>query len=342
MPLNEIENNLEHWIDTVYGTTTIPELEKLKADLIGKTGVLTSAFKFMSTLSVEDKKKYGEKLNKVKAKLEETIRLQKNKISEFEIRAKLEAESLDITLPIPDPVLGAAHIISSNIRHIRQYYSSRGFLVLDGPEVETEFYNFDALNIPSHHPARQSHDTFYLDEFPNTLLRTHTSTVQIRTLQKHGGPIRMISIGKVYRSDDLDATHSPMFHQIECLVVDRNPISISNLKSELEKLLEFFFETKVDIRFRPSYFPFTEPGMEVDCKYMKKDNKLVISKDGDKWLELGGAGIVHPNVYKHCGFNDQQLYGFAFGFGLERLIMLKTGIQDIRDLYSTDTRWLKR
>lgn len=344
MPLNEIENNLEHWIETIQTAISISDLEKLRLSLLGKHGILTSAFKSMHSLTSDEKKLYGEKLNIIKDKLEITIRKQKKTISERDITQKLTKEILDVTLPVLDAEIGGTHIISKSIQKIRQYYQARGFLVLDGPEIDNEFHNFDALNIPKHHPARQSHDTFYIDGFDEILLRTHTSTVQIRTMMEIGAPIRMISIGKTYRSDNLDATHSPMFHQIEGLVVDKNPVSVGHLKKELQKLLAFFFEVKniddVAVRLRPSYFPFTEPGVEVDCKYARRDNRLIITKDGNEWLELGGAGMVHPNLYKYCKL-EGKLYGFAFGFGLERLIMLKNGIQDIRNLYDTDIRRIK-
>lgn len=344
MPLNEIENNLEHWMEIIQATESMNELESLRLAIIGKKGVLTSAFKFMNNLEHSEKKVCGEKLNKAKESLENAFRNRKKKISDLEIEQRLGSETLDVTLPVLNSEIGGTHIISKNIKRVREYYQARGFLVLDGPEIDDEFHNFDALNISKHHPARQSHDTFYIDGFDEMLLRTHTSTVQIRTMMENGAPVRMISIGKTYRSDNLDATHSPMFHQIECLVVDKKPISIGHLKRELQKLLAFFFEIEnideVAIRLRPSYFPFTEPGVEVDCRYTKKDCKLVITKDGDRWLELGGAGMVHQNVYKACGL-EEKLYGFAFGFGLERLIMLRNGIQDIRNLYDTDKRWIK-
>lgn len=318
------------------------DLENIKSDILGKSGLLTSAFKYMANLSHDEKKSFGEKLNISKMKIEEAIKIQRKKLEDFLISEKLKNETVDITLPVCFSKVGSRHIISRSISDFRRYYQSRGFLVLDGPEVEDEYHNFDALNIPKHHPARQSHDTFYMDGgFEGRLLRTHTSCVQIRTMVERGVPVRMISMGRVYRSDDLDATHSPMFHQIEGLVVDRNPINIGHLKSELKKLVSFFFETDdVSIRFRPSFFPFTEPGMEVDCKYMKKDGKLIITSEGDRWLELGGAGMVHPNVFEMCGIKS-EVYGFAFGFGIERLIMLKHGIQDIRNLYDTDIRILK-
>ena len=341
MPLMEIEKNLEYWVKTILGASSTQELERLKADIIGKSGVVTSAFKLLKDASAEDKKTLGEKLNKIKTQIEDAISQQRKKLEDYAISEKLKNETLDVTLPVENDHFGGLHIITQSLRRIRDHYAARGFLVLDGPEVETDFYNFDALNIPKHHPARQSQDTFYLEGFDETLLRTQTSCVQIRAMQEYGVPIRMISIGKTYRNDQLDATHSPMFHQLEGLVVDRKPLTIGHLKSELKKFLEFFFETdSAAIRFRPSFFPFTEPGMEFDCKYTKKDGRLVITDQGDKWIELGGAGMVHPNVFKSCGI-EGPVYGFAYAFGLDRIIMLKNGITDIRNLFDTDQRWLK-
>lgn len=341
MSLVEIEKNLEHWIRTILGATSFQELERLKADIIGKAGVVTAAFKLLKDASPEDRKSMGEQLNKAKAEIDAAISKQRDRIEEYTISEKLKNETIDVTLPVESDHFGGLHLITQSIRRIRDHYSSRGFLVLDGPEIETDFYNFDALNIPKHHPARQSHDTFYLKGFDETLLRTQTSCVQIRAMQKYGVPIRMISIGKTYRNDQLDATHSPMFHQVEGLVVDRVPLTIGHLKNELKKFLSFFFETdSAAIRFRPSFFPFTEPGMEFDCSYIKKDGRLVITDKGDDWIELGGAGMVHPNVFKSCGI-DGPVYGFAYAFGLDRIIMLKNGITDIRNLFDTDQRWLK-
>ena len=341
MPLAEIEKNLEHWVKTILGATSAQELERLKADIIGKSGVVTAAFKMLKDVSVEERKSFGEKLNKIKVQIEETVAQQRKKLEDYEISEKLKNETLEITLPVEKDGFEGLHVITQSLRRIRDHYAARGFLVLDGPEIETDFYNFDALNIPKHHPARQSHDTFYLKGFDETLLRTQTSCVQIRAMQEYGVPIRMISIGKTYRNDQLDATHSPMFHQLEGLVVDRKPLTIGHLKSELKKFLEFFFEAdSAAIRFRPSFFPFTEPGMEFDCKYTKKDGRLIITDQGDKWIELGGAGMVHPNVFKSCGI-EGPVYGFAYAFGLDRIIMLKNGITDIRNLFDTDQRWLK-
>ena len=341
MPLAEIEKNLEHWVHEVFAVTSFLELEKLKAELLGRAGVVTSAFKLMKDASAIEKKSMGERLNKVKSELENAFSLQRKKLEDYEITERLKGETLDVTLPVSCDRFGGLHIISYAMRRIRNHYLARGFRVSDGPEIETEFFNFDALNTPRHHPARQSQDTFYIEGTNGVLLRTQTSSVQIRTLQKHGIPVRMISIGKTYRNDALDATHSPMFHQVECLIADRSPISLGHLKSELRKFLQFFFETDdVSMRFRSSFFPFTEPSVEVDCRCMKKNGQLIITEKGDKWLELGGAGMVHPNVFRNSGITGDA-YGFAFGFGLERLVMLKNGITDIRNLFDTDQRWLQ-
>jgi phenylalanyl-tRNA synthetase alpha chain len=341
VPLIELEKNLEYWIKSILEATSHQDLEKIKSDLIGKSGIVTSAFGILASASPEQKKLYGATLNKIRTAVEGAVSQQGKKLNDYMIAEKLKNESVDVGLPVENYKFGGLHLITQATRFIRSYYQSRGFLVLDGPEVETEFFNFDALNTPKHHPARQSHDTFYVKGSENTLLRTQTSSVQIRTMTSKGIPIRMISIGKTYRNDQLDATHSPMFHQMECLVADREPISIGYLKSELKKFVSFFFETEdVALRFRPSFFPFTEPSMEVDCRCTKSNGKLVITSEGDRWLEICGSGMVHPNVFKNCGINE-QVYGFAFAFGIDRLVMLKNGISDIRNLFDTDQRWLK-
>ena len=341
MPLRELEKNLDYWMTIIVKATSFAALDKVKSDLLGKSGIITSAFKLMTEIPSDEKKAYGEKINKLKTALEDAIKKQRGLIDEFTISEKLKNETVDVTLPVFGNKFGSRHLITQATNRIRDHYQARGFMVLDGPEIESEFFNFDALNTPKHHPARQSHDTFYLEGFDETLLRTQTSSVQIRTMLDKGVPIRMISIGKTYRNDCLDATHSPMFHQIECLVAQRTPLSIGHLKSELKKFLSFFFEVNdVAIRFRPSFFPFTEPGMEVDCRYMKRDGKLVITKEGDRWLEIAGAGMVHPNVFRSCNV-EGPAYGFAFAFGLDRIVMLKNGIQDIRELLETDIRALR-
>ncbi len=340
MPFVEIEKNLEHWKKEILETKSFQELERVKAGLLGKSGIITSAFKSLKEFSNEEKKTHGVTLNNIKTNLENVFAEQVQNLEKIKIEEKLKSETLDITQPVVYEQ-GGMHLISSAIRDIQEYYHARGFEVIDGPEVETEFHNFDALNIPAHHPARQSQDTFYIKDQEGMLLRTQTSCVQIRVMMERGIPVRMISMGKTYRNDQLDATHSPMFHQMEGLVVDTKPFSIGHLKSELKKFLSFFFKTdEIDIRFRPSFFPFTEPGMEFDCRYVRESGKIKLTKTGDRWLELGGAGMVHPNVFRNCGITEKA-YGFAWGLGIDRIVMLKNGISDIRNLFDTDQRWLK-
>ncbi|MBR1943896.1 MAG: phenylalanine--tRNA ligase subunit alpha [Alphaproteobacteria bacterium] len=337
-----IETEARNFISEIEKLHTIQDIDVAKSKFLGKSGILTQEFKKLSALNSEEKISFGKKLNSIKNQIEEAINNQVKFVKKLELDEKLQAENVDITLPVNNE-FGSLHILSYEIKRIKDEYKANGFLILDGPEVETEFFNFDALNIPKYHPARQSQDTFYIEGFPETLLRTQTSCVQIRAMQEKGLPLRMISIGKTYRNDQLDSTHSPMFHQIEGLVVDYNPINIGNLKDALNRIVAFVFEVDSDsvlLRFRPSFFPFTEPGMEVDCCYSKENGNIKINKNGNKWLELGGAGMVHPNVFKACGI-DGEAYGFAFGFGLERLVMLKYGINDIRSFYDTDMRILK-
>ncbi|MDR3224335.1 MAG: phenylalanine--tRNA ligase subunit alpha [Holosporales bacterium] len=340
MEITTLLDRLNEWLSGVDSAGSSCELDKIRVDLFGKSGVITMAFKSLKDCSAEEKKIVGEQLNIIKNKLETAISSQAEKLEAALIDEKIKSETVDVTLPM-NGKFGGLHPITQATRRIKNYYLSRGFLVLDGPEVETDFFNFDALNIPKHHPARQSHDTFYLDGFNETLLRTQTSCVQIRSMLERGVPIRMVSIGKTYRNDSLDATHSPMFHQVEGLVVEKTPLSIGCLKSELMRFISFFFEVEnVSVRFRPSFFPFTEPSMELDCRYTKKDGKIIITPDGDKWLEMCGSGMVHPNVFKSCGITE-QVYGFAYAFGIDRLVMMKNGIQDIRDLFDPDQRILK-
>jgi phenylalanyl-tRNA synthetase alpha chain len=337
----ELEESLKDWLIVISKCVSSSEIDDVRSNLIGKSGIVTTAFESLRTLPPDIKKQYGGRLNDIKVALEAALSDRKMKLEEAQLHERLREETVDITLPVENDRFGSLHPITREIRRIKEYYQSRGFSVLDGPEVETDFFNFDALNIPKHHPARQSHDTFYLDGFDDVLLRTQTSCVQVRAMLEHGIPIRMVSVGKTYRRDAMDSTHSPMFHQLEGLVVDREPLSICHLKSELVKFIAFFFGVDdVTVRFRPSFFPFVEPGMEFDCRYTKKDGKVIFSDTGDKWLEMGGAGMVHPNVFKSCGITE-KVYGFAYAFGIERVIMLKDSIHDIRTFFSTDQRVLQ-
>jgi phenylalanyl-tRNA synthetase alpha chain len=340
-----VQQQLPAWLSQIIATTDLQQLDMLKTTLVGKSGAITLALKGLADLtSIEEKKAKGAEINALRDSLNEAFKQQNQILEERAIAQKLAAETLDMTLPPPHFVesgpLGRIHPLTSLKNEIADFFQKRGFTFAEGNEVEDEWHNFDALNIPSHHPARQSHDTFFIEGHPKHLLRTHTSTVQIRAMATQKPPLRLISIGRVYRSDDLDATHTPMFHQIEGLVLGKD-IHMGHLKGLISEFCSALFGVEdLPVRFRPSFFPFTEPSAEVDIACTKKDGKLVIGKGGD-WLELLGCGMVHPNVLTNCGIDPVEFQGFAFGVGLERLCMIKNGIADIRQLYEGDDAWLK-
>ena len=307
------------------------ELMQIKSRLLGKNGELAQSLKLLGTLSLEERKKEGPRLNALKEQVVDAI-LKKQKDLEIEGWEKqLRQESLDVTLPGSSQPLGRVHPLMQALSEIIEIFSSMGFSVRRGPDIETSFYNFDALNVPPEHPARAEQDTFYFNK--GYVLRTQTSPVQIRSLMSEPLPLRMISPGRVYRSDH-DKTHTPMFHQVEGLVVEPHT-HMGHLKGCLESFLTHFFGPSVTVRFRPSYFPFTEPSAEIDIAYKKTE--------GDKkthWLEVMGCGMVHPNVFTACELSEHSPQGFAFGMGLERLAMIKYGITDIRPFFQNDQRWL--
>jgi phenylalanyl-tRNA synthetase alpha chain len=317
---------------TVLGQVgSVAELEQAKAKFVGKTGSLTEQMKQLGKLPPEEKPKAGALINEAKQKVESLITAQKEAILARELETKLAAEALDVTLPGRTLGQGGLHPISRSLERIEQLFHSMGFLVADGPEIENDYYNFTALNTPEKHPARSMQDTFYIDGSKH-VLRTHTSPVQIRYMQSHKPPVRIICPGRVYRCDH-DATHSPMFHQIEGLWVEEG-ISLADLKGTLTQFLRQFFERDdMQIRFRPSYFPFVEPGVEVDMEWEKKDGKV-------KWLEIGGAGVVHPQVLRNGGIDPEKYSGFAFGMGLDRLTMLRYGVNDLRLFFENDMKFL--
>ncbi len=353
-----MHTQLPLWIDTIQTAADTRQLDDLKASLMGKTGTVTLALKNLGQLSIDEKKAKGAEINAIRDALIAAFTAKFDALTTEAINKKLSAEAVDITLPTRHAVgsqnsIGRIHTLTSLMLEIKDFFYKRGFTFAEGPEVEDEWHNFDALNIPSHHPARQNHDTFYIktdslsnmneepSQLPHShLLRTHTSTVQIRALAKEKPPLRLISFGRVYRSDDLDATHTPMFHQIEGLVLDKG-IHMGHLKGLIREFCSTLFGvSNVPVRFRPSFFPFTEPSAEVDIACSRKDGKLMIGEGGD-WLELLGCGMVHPNVLTNCGVDPAEYQGFAFGIGLERLCMLKNGIIDIRQCYEGDDAWLK-
>ena len=324
-------NNLDHILKEAQKDfdqcQSLTDLDQAKAKYLGKNGVLTDALKSLGKLSAEERPKVGAEINVVKQGVEEALEKKRQAILNESQAKQLAEESLDVTLPSRKEERGSLHPVTQTLHRIESLFHSIGFSVAHGPQIESDFYNFTALNIPDSHPARAMHDTFYIDE--SFVLRTHTSPVQIRHLEKNKPPLKIISPGRVYRVDS-DATHSPMFHQVEGLWVDQQ-VSFADLKGVIEDFLQNFFENKdLKVRFRPSYFPFTEPSAEMDMTW----------KGG--WLEIGGCGMVHPEVFKHVGIDSNQYQGFAFGLGVERLTMLRYGVQDLRHFFNNDLRFLQQ
>ncbi|MBK6739479.1 MAG: phenylalanine--tRNA ligase subunit alpha [Haliea sp.] len=313
-------------------------LEQLRVDYLGKKGQLTGLLKGLGTLSVEERPKAGALINVVKEELQELIGRRKSELEAIAITAKLEQETLDVTLPGRGQSTGGVHPITRTIERMEDFFSAIGFEVVEGPEIEDDYYNFEALNIPAHHPARAMHDTFYVDE--HTVLRTHTSPVQVRVMESQAPPLRVICPGRVYRCDS-DLTHSPMFHQVEGLLIDEHS-SFADLKGLIEDFLRVFFERELAVRFRPSYFPFTEPSAEVDiqCVNCGGSGCRVCSQTG--WIEVMGCGMVHPRVFEFSGIDTEKYSGFAFGMGVERLAMLRYGVNDLRLFFDNDLRFLEQ
>jgi len=328
----------EEFILKLKSKLNISEINQIKTELFGKNGLISLQFKKIGTIADTDRKKFASDLNIIKDELQDLINSKTKEIEIAEINEKLENEKIDITLPERPFVRGKIHPVSQTIDEISSIFSEIGFSVEEGPDIENEHNNFTALNTPDNHPARDMHDTFYLDEKKEKLLRTHTSPVQIRTMLKDKPPFKIIAPGRTYRSDS-DQTHAPMFHQVEGLHIDKN-INMGHLKGCLNYFIKEFFEVeKIKMRFRPSHFPFTEPSAEVDIGYEIKDGKIVIG-EGDKWLEILGCGMVHPNVLENVKVDPSKFQGYAFGIGIDRLAMLKYGINDLRAFFDCDYRWL--
>ncbi len=328
--------NLEHLIPASQtdfsACADIPALENAKAKYLGKTGALTDALKGLGKLSNEERPAAGAAINVVKQAIEAALNARREAILNAAQAQQLAQESIDVTLPARAQAQGGLHPVTLTLQRIEQLFHSIGFDVATGPEIETDFYNFTALNIPENHPARAMHDTFYVDE--QNVLRTHTSPVQIHYMENKEPPLKIIAPGLVYRVDS-DATHSPMFHQIEGLWIDEG-ISLADLKGTLTQFFRAFFERDdMQIRFRPSFFPFVEPGVEVDMEWENKGGKI-------KWLEIGGAGVVHPQVLRNGGIDPEKYSGFAFGMGLDRLAMLKYGVNDLRLFFENDIKFLSQ
>ena len=333
--LDKISSVFNAKIDTV---NTKEELQNIKTEFFGKNGQVTLQFKNLGSLDQDKRKEFASSLNKIKDYLSDQLEQKNLEIETNEINEKLKNEKVDVTLPIRPYRDGKIHPVSQVIDEISSIFSEIGFSVAEGPDVENEYNNFTALNTAEDHPARDMHDTFYLDKNKKLLLRTHTSPVQIRTMLNSKPPFKIIAPGRTYRCDS-DQTHAPMFHQLEGLHIDKN-INMGHLKGCLDYFIKEFFEvTSVKMRFRPSHFPFTEPSAEVDIRYKIENGKIVIG-EGDKWLEILGCGMVHPNVLKNVKIDPKKFQGFAFGIGIDRLAMLKYGINDLRSFFETDYRWL--
>jgi len=336
--MSDLKKIKDEFITKLKRKLNLSEINQIRSDLFGKNGLVSSQFKKIGTIADSEKKNFASDLNSIKDELQNLINLRINEIENADINEKLEKEKIDITLPERPFVRGKIHPVSQTIDEISSIFSEIGFSVEEGPDIENEYNNFTALNTPENHPARDMHDTFYLDEKKQKLLRTHTSPVQIRTMLKDKPPFKIIAPGRTYRSDS-DQTHAPMFHQVEGLHIDKN-INMGHLKGCLNYFIKEFFEiNKIKMRFRPSHFPFTEPSAEVDIGYEIKDGKIKIG-EGDQWLEILGCGMVHPNVLKNVKIDPSKFQGYAFGIGIDRLAMLKYGINDLRAFFDCDYRWL--
>ncbi|MBM3342863.1 MAG: phenylalanine--tRNA ligase subunit alpha [Betaproteobacteria bacterium] len=326
--MQDIDAVVDDALTLFAGINDADELERVKARYLGKSGAINELAKGLGKLPPAERPAMGSRINAAKSKLEEALKDQRERIQAAKLEQKLKSEALDVTLPGRGSGLGGLHPVSRTLERAEQIFHSLGFEVADGPEIETDFYNFTALNQPENHPARSMHDTFYLEN-SKLLLRTHTSPIQVRYMQTHQPPIRIIAPGRVYRVDS-DATHSPMFHQAEGLWIDTH-ISFANLKGVVTEFFKLFFERNdLQVRFRPSFFPFTEPSAEIDMSF------------GEGWLEVGGCGMVHPNVLRNVNIDSQQYQGFAFGMGLDRLTMLRYGVNDLRLFFENDLRFLRQ
>ncbi|PVZ71595.1 phenylalanine--tRNA ligase subunit alpha [Pelagibaculum spongiae] len=336
--MQQLQAILKASLEAAESSQSIVELEQVRVQYLGKKGELTGLLKSLSGLSKEEKPKAGAEINKAKQQLQAQLQVRKELLQQVELDARLEKERLDVTLPGRHVENGGLHPITRTLERIEDFFAKVGFGIAEGPEIEDDYHNFEALNIPAHHPARAMHDTFYFDA--STVLRTHTSPVQIRVMEQQSAPLKVIAPGRVYRCDS-DLTHTPMFHQVEGLVVDRKT-SFAELKGLLGEFMNVFFEKELEVRFRPSYFPFTEPSAEVDvqCVSCAGEGCRICSKTG--WLEVLGCGMVHPKVLTAAGIDPEQYSGFAFGMGVERLAMLRYGVNDLRTFFENDLRFLEQ
>ena len=336
----DLESLQEEATKALEEVTNEQDLNNLKANYLGKKSVLSEIMATMKELPIEKKKELGQKANIFRQKIEEKIEAKRQNLIQKTINLKLKTETIDVTMPGKAFKEGHLHPLTKTIREVEDVCTGMGFMIEEGPEVEEDLYNFELLNLPKGHPAREMQDSFYINE--NILLRTHTSPVQARTLLKSNGqPIKIVCPGKVYRRDNDDATHSHQFMQCEGLVVGEN-VTMADLKGTLVKICSHVFGSDLRVRFRPSFFPFTEPSVEVDVECFKCHGDGCNLCKGSGWIEVLGGGMVHPNVLKMCGYDSEKYQGFAFGIGIERITMLKYGIDDIRGFYTDDERFLEQ
>lgn len=327
--MEQLQNILTTALSEMAQVSSLPELEQFKARYVGKQGAITGYMQKLKEIAPELRKEFGAQVNAIKQEFESALQSRRSSIEEQQLQAKLASESIDVTLPGRGVVQGSLHPVNLALKRLIEIFSALGFGVADGPEIECDYYNFKALNIPENHPARAMQDTFYTET--GNVLRTHTSPIQVRYAETTTPPIRIIAPGRVYRVD-MDATHSPMFHQMELLWIDKG-ISFANLKAVITEFMRQFFEDdSIQVRFRASFFPFTEPSAEVD---------IFFAKTG-KWLEVGGSGMVHPNVLNYMKIDSREYSGFAFGFGIDRLAMLKYGVTDLRLMFDNDVDFLRQ
>lgn len=336
---NQLELIRQAAKDALEHVSLIQDLEQLRIQYLGKKGELTAILKQMGKLSPEERPQVGQMANEVRTYIEGAIESKKAQLEQKKQQEQLKAEKIDVTLPGKKITLGAKHSLSIVLDEIKEIFVGMGFEIVEGPEVEYDYYNFEALNIPKDHPARDTQDTFYIND--NILLRTQTSPVQVRVMEKQKPPIRVISPGRVYRSDAVDATHSPLFHQIEGLVVDKG-ITFADLKGTLEIFVRRLYGEDSVVRFRPHHFPFTEPSAEVDVQCFSCHGEGCRLCKGEGWIEILGCGMVHPKVLANCGIDPEVYSGFALGLGLERVAMRRYGIDDMRLFFENDVRFLKQ
>ncbi|MDG1522181.1 MAG: phenylalanine--tRNA ligase subunit alpha [Hellea sp.] len=338
--MKNIETIKDKYTSIIYKTNNLKDLDNVRISAVGKKGEISSMMQEIGKMSIDQKKQMGPLLNSLKNDIISQIDQKKNELETIAIDKALENESIDMSLPI-NLSEGTLHPVQQVMEEMAVIFSNMGFSIALGPDIEDDFHNFTALNFPPGHPARDMHDTFFMSSENNDIkkvLRTHTSPVQIRTMIKDKPPIRIIAPGRTFRCDS-DQTHTPMFHQVEGLYIDKG-IHMGHLKGVLMDFVSKFFETEVEVQFRPHHFPFTEPSAEMDVRYERIGSSIKIGQGSD-WMEILGCGMVHPNVLRACGIDPDEYQGFAFGMGVDRLAMLKYGMPDLRDMFSSDTRWLK-